>query len=574
METSPYSDIPKPAEPPPSPPSAAALIELAREGAKQWAKWRRLNAVLELDYRPVFEALLDGQVETPTAEQLMALVKAGPELWNAWRWQNSSFRPSFENWTFGNYISDFSLFDLKRVSFVRSIFEADMSFNAAEFHKTDFSEAVFERTARFRGVSGSAQFNGAKFAGEVNFEAASLREVSFDDATFGWLANAVPDAPEWPSEFSFQGAQFLDGASFRRTFFGSHVKGWRVAPVATVFSGAQFSENVCFEGTVFAGAVNFEAWSAEQVQKFWEATAVNIFLHRENPRSRSVRMSSTEETSSFVDQRVLFSARKRVASDSFRRISFAGTLFGDEVEFEGRSFRGTTNFGRLPAAAAGHVTILRQTANGPEQILGAVDAGQQVMFAKAPRLYNCQLHRDTNILAAKFEDWKAEGAAAAYRSLKQAMNAQLATKEEQYFYRLEMMAEQHHLKGPMRWLYAAYGKVSDYGLSVERPVLAIVILWFVGLLALAVLQTPAFLAAAHASLDRDQATAVFAYSFVQILPLPGIDETGKQLFKMIYPLPSAAWVALFSMFNVITKTVSLILFFLLGLGLRNQFKFK
>jgi uncharacterized protein YjbI with pentapeptide repeats len=569
MDKSP--DSPEPDE---LPPSAAELIELAREGAKQWEKWRKLNGLLELDYQPVFEALLDGQVETPTAQQLMALVKAGPELWNAWRKHNQLFHPSFKNSMFGFEIHDFSLFDLSSVSFAGARFQADMSIDVAKFHNTDFSGTVFQRTARFRGVSGSVRFNGANFAGMVDFSAAILSEVSFDDATFGWLADAVPDAPEWPSAFSFRGAQFLNGASFRRAFFGSHVKGWRVAPAETVFSGAQFSENVCFEGTVFAGAVNFEAWTAEQVQAFWVRTATELFLFRDSQRSRMVRLNHAQERDSFVAQRAIFSVEQKVTSDSFRRISFAGAHFRDEAEFEGRRFCGMTNFGPLPAAAAGHVTIVRQTANGPEQVLDVADAGQLVIFARAPRLYNCLLHRDTNILAAKFQDWRAEGAAAAYRSLKHAMNAQLATKEEQYFYRLEMMAEQHHMKRPIRWLYAAYGTVSDYGLSVKRPMVAIFIVWVVCLLILALLQTPAFLAAAHTSPDLNQVAAVVAYSIVQILPVPGIDETGKQLFKMIYPDPSTLWVAFFSVFNAITKTVNLILFFLLGLGLRNQFKFK
>jgi hypothetical protein len=156
------------------------------------------------------------------------------------------------------------------------------------------------------------------------------------------------------------------------------------------------------------------------------------------------------------------------------------------------------------------------------------------------------------------------------------MNKQLAVREEQLFFKLEMKAEQHEATGLKRFLFDWYDRLSDFGESIWLPLRALLVLVAFDAFVLALLQTRVCLVGqGGCSFDLAQGVGVVAYAFADVLPIPGLDKATEGLFKSLYfEGQGALWLAGFGFLSAVVKTSSFVLLFLIGLGLRKQFKFK
>ncbi len=245
---------------------------------------------------------------------------------------------------------------------------------------------------------------------------------------------------------------------------------------------------------------------------------------------------------------------------------FSGAKFLGEFDFSNRQFKSKTRFSMLPDHFK--TGILK---------IGDADI---VVFEKPPIFHGCEIHQDISFEGARFPPATgSEEAACAYRTLKLAFSKQQAIREEQRFFRLEMEEEKegHRVKGREAakrfhlfvafreygtwFLYWLYKQMSDYGFSMVRPLLMLVLLWllfaqfygtYTGIKVCFDVWTD------HCKVQTDWLN----YSLQQALPLPGFDKLKQSIDGV-----SIAWVA-------VQKTLSLAAIFLIGLALRNLFKLK
>ncbi|MDC7703833.1 hypothetical protein [Vogesella indigofera] len=192
---------------------------------------------------------------------------------------------------------------------------------------------------------------------------------------------------------------------------------------------------------------------------------------------------------------------------------------------------------------------------------------------KVPEFHGCELHQDTTFDGAKFPPASGnDEAARAYRTLKLAFNKQLALREEQRFFKLEMEEEALREQGLKHWLFWAYKHFSDYGFSVWLP-----LRWALCVSALMAMLY-GVLSVLGNCLLADVATCHFApqwltFSLLQTLPAPGMDKMAMVAADKF--LPDDGWWGLgVSVLVIFHKAVVIAALFLVGLALRNLFRLK
>jgi len=398
--------------------------------------------------------------------------------------------------------------------------------NAANFSGYDFTEVEI----RFAGFDfgGFVDFSHCIFPGGIlSFFGSKFGDYcDFRGARFG--DGCTFDKSNFEGRVCFIGSQFGLNTSFHKVEFCADVN----------FLGAQFGPNTQFLGCVFKGWVNFSASSWEQLKELNEWG---------DDQFAKVRQ---------------FSRRLNVSPDSFWQIDFRGTQFlgypaknGEtSLDFSNRKFLARLDFSPLD--------------------------GSPVKFASVPKFHGCEFHQDTSFEDALFPGPSGnDKAARAYRAIKLAFSKLQAIREEQRFFRLEMDEEKegHRIKGrdaikkalpymALReggtWiLYWLYKQASDYGFSVTKPFLVLVMLWLLF----------AQIYGSYTGVERcydiwrahcEIQGGWLSYSLQQALPLPGFNKLKPAIDGV-----SVAWVAFH-------KTLSIAAVFLIGLALRNLFKLK
>lgn len=198
----------------------------------------------------------------------------------------------------------------------------------------------------------------------------------------------------------------------------------------------------------------------------------------------------------------------------FQRVSFEGSVFGrgnfercsfpEHARFDKAVFDGSAEFGRATfegtctfqgAEFRGGLWLLSGENNGianknsavannfsackfygvadfsDRKFTGATDfSGAQ--FHCAPKFHNSSLHQDTSFENAVFHDITSQGAARAYRTLKQEMERVRAWDVAGRFFNLEQSAKLAEISGIDRYLAVAYNLISNYGNSTTRPIAA------------------------------------------------------------------------------------------------------
>jgi uncharacterized protein YjbI with pentapeptide repeats len=402
-----------------------------------------------------------------------------------------------------------------------------VKFEGAQFgHDVKFDSTVFRLGANFRG---------ARFGNSLSFAHVAIfcdnvlpitaDWICFENAVFGDNARIYQLYCNWGRgidnmpEVSFKGVRFGDRARFI------------IAANSTPFRSLDISSATFGKGADFSGSF-FKEMASFQGSRFGEDT--------------------TFANAQFDDvdfQKCRFGDWVDFKGPDFRWTSFVEAVFEGRAHFSNRTFKAHTNFSR-------------------------------VRFDKVPLFHDCKLHQDTEFEEDSFpsEPEGTPNAARAYRTLKLAMSTHQATREEQFFFRREMREERvalwrtgrSHLQ--MRsLLYWVYEVLSDYGASVRRPALGFVLLCIVFAALYAGSSESAIPWLPGRAFDGAQTADWLTYSFVNSLPLGGLEEPTRELRAALFGGKPAAWLPVLL---VVHKVLSLLFLFLVGLALRNLFKLK
>jgi hypothetical protein len=159
------------------------------------------------------------------------------------------------------------------------------------------------------------------------------------------------------------------------------------------FLGVKFFKDVTFANANVGCSILFANYKNHHTSFHGECDFACNFEETEN-----IILNDTDEI--FQNQEIV------IKLDSFHHIAFLGVTFHGDLTFENRKFEKKTIF-------------------------------KEVIFEKAPKFHNCNLHQDTDFQGSEFRDTFTEGAERAYRSLKLMMNNKSAGRESGMFFSLE-----------------------------------------------------------------------------------------------------------------------------------------
>lgn len=339
-------------------------------------------------------------------------------------------RADFKGVAFPNGFDFAGISDMLHVDFAVATFDGEANFIGAIFGSgAGFVGATFSGAARFDGATfnGAARFQVATFGGGAIFKRARFGWAHFDGATFEWADfegatieyGAYFDGATFSGEAFFKGTTFSSEASFKGRTFGGRA----------VFEGAIFASEAYFKGAIFSDLAFFRG-------------------------AKFVSMADFEEVifQGFAD----FSAGKVADSwRSFQNIDFSKSTFVGTCSFNDRSFVTDASFN------------------------GAV-------FKDLAEFHGCTFHpgmsfHQTKFLKTKGEDDDAtEKLERSYRTLKLEMEKLRARNEEADFFALEMECRRQRGSVPPfeRFAATAYKHLSDYGRSVDLPLIWLLILTY------------------------------------------------------------------------------------------------
>ena len=359
---------------------------------------------------------------------------------------------------------------------------------------------------------GEAHFEGSGFGGEATFRGAKFFDVAlFDRAVFSKGADFREAT--FSRRASFAGAQFGAEGRFDVARFSGH----------TSFDDAHFTTNGRFQRTTFSSVVSFLRTKFEGEARFVEMNCLG-----------DVRFSDTELKG---NTRFL---RSRFLSDT----QFGGTNFGGAVnDFSYSYFARVADF-------------------------------RTAIFAAAPNLHGTTIHYATNGEGGVWRRILRRAAhpddTARYRRMKQLASEAKDHEREISFFADELRAKRFYEIDQFLSMVPniAYDWLSNYGRSIARPV--------VGLLLMIGIAWFAIIEAHWRALDGDGAKlgASFVVATTNSALLLGADkwDLRARALKTIYPGSAADLGLLGSVLAYSQSALSLFLFFLIGLALRNRFR--
>lgn len=221
---------------------------------------------------------------------------------------------SFRGATFGN-----------AASFERTLFGDDAEFDDAVFgDNACFDDAIFGNNARFNNATfeGNARF-GTKFGDDDRFGAKFGGKASFNDAKFNNVATF--ESASFEGDARFTGAAFGAGARFNEATFGSDAQfGRTIFGDGARFDKAAFGADARFDRATFKGTAIFDAARRErELVEF----------------SKSPHFSSRFEAYEAPN-----SSENLNLGSSFRSVCFSHARFLGVASFVDRDFKGEADF--------------------------------------------------------------------------------------------------------------------------------------------------------------------------------------------------------------------------------------
>lgn len=425
--------------------------------------------------------------------------------------------------------------------FLRCIFP-DARFNDSIFLKgAEFSDCIFEGDCIFAGSHSRGNvglnFRASKFNRLANFQQMIVDgSLGFEriEASQVFLLDTHSSAPEVIGIH----AKFHGGATMRGSF------------ASATFAGASFTQPFECRNASFEGDVDFRGCKFEGGLELDGRIAGTADLSRMHVKGfawlRGVQFENHVDLKDSVFERHAdFDATSNATT--IPSLDAEGATFKEICSFNGRTFGGDTSF-------------------------------RATTFEKAPEFHNCELFPATDFTKVKLHDWKSPHAEASYRSLRQACNEIEDHHNEIFFFSQEMRARRAKQGLVLKGLYGLYEALSNYGLSVWLPLRAFMALLLIafatyGALDLFTDSNRKCIQAPHCSMELQstKVESIGTFALAQAVPfVPAVKEAAQK--------PSALWPGhpmlqlVIELVAVLHALVSVVLLFLVVLGLRNQFR--
>ena len=311
-----------------------------------------------------------------------------------------------------------------------------LDMRGAQFHgDAQFSEARFY---------GGAQFGGVQFYGDARFGTTHYeKDAEFSEAQFH-------------GDAQFSEARFHGGAQFGGVQFYGYAR----------FGVAQFEKDAEFSEAQFHGDAQFGSAKFRSKADFGVARFHGDGCFRE---AQLYRLAEFREAQFHQEAQ-------------FEEVQFHGEADFDEAQFHGDAlFSGSANPAQSQARQF-NITSFRRALFGARAIFSNREFRDQTdfsgcVFKRAPIFHGSILHQDTAFGKVKFQDVTSRGADRAYRTLRHAMEGHRARAEEGMFYTLEQKARRRnmHRFDPAYWMSLGYEFGSNYGFSIVRPFVWLVV---------------------------------------------------------------------------------------------------
>jgi|GEM_PF-2022970 len=548
-----------------------------------------------------------------TQEECLKMAQLGKKAWNEWQQNTPIDFVDFSGIDFETKNINFSNFIFEsRVSFKNSIFGTDenCNFNNTTFKKAvHFNDCTFANNATFNNVifyqicffervkfqkessflqiefKSNAEFINCQFNGKVNFSNSKFSKGNtfinsqfFDDAIYS--PSIVTGSADFQNCIFHKTANFSNikiekAALFAKTRFEStaYFRGVNFQDIAIFraaefrgdadFSNTSFLKSSNFKYTQFGGLTNFEKAIFTEIADFRATQFISDELLHEKHQDSAINFSGALFHSDAIfnishwnslqpiyreryAERKKWSEQHGVSTEKLASTDFRGAQFNGNTSFQGRKFIGPTDFGPLVEERNIRATI----------------------FKYAPNFHECEFHQNTTFHKARFPPPSGnDSAARAYRTLKLAFSKKYDLRQEQNFYKLEMLEELKSDKASKYFISILFSWLSDFGFSIGRPLILILLSTILATSAYGLLADLEFCNPNSNGCDMFGTLLQFS-----LFAIPGFEKIS---LDAIYPLFKSenlnTWtiVILF-----IHKLIMLLSLFLLGLALRNLFKMK
>lgn len=500
-------------------------------------------------------------------EETVALFMRGQTAWNDWAR---------------------TLLEEKQVAVTAGTFSGDLRIEWENRARVDFTSHPFIVAAHFKGCvfPSHSDFTSSKFFEEAEFEEATFHDnARFDSASFAKMA--------W-----FDSAIFKANAWFESAVFGKNVS----------FNEVDFKDDASFEKAKFDGEALFEEAKLRGDVSFLRAVLRNTssFDYAEIGGEANFANATFEAAASF--NRCTF----------FEGANFRETVFDKKVSFAHTSFGGPTSFAEARFNADPSFVAMRCESSFAlpyAEFLLPPDFAQ-AHFDEAPNLERLYIRNR----------WADKDSPSRWRSLGRLANQGLDHERELRFFAEEMKAHRHRADHPFPslqnylrrskqigtgerkdvWVWSAgdrartlpvwtgvsrywvgmvYQATSDFGRSISLPILW----WCVGVLVFAVIylfgghlgdaNPLALLQAPCEDSTETQSATALTLSFSRALIFSGLsnsDAVGQSYHCLFGDSTSGStitpnWAILV---GYVQTVFSIVMLFLAGLGLRNNFRIR
>ena len=241
-----------------------------------------------------------------------------------------------------------------------------------------------------------------------------------------------------------------------------------VFPAFSHFGGAEFGAHASFAGAVFLGLAQFSGAVFRDGANFTGAQ----FLGAANFQDAGFHSRSALGRAGF--RRAVFSGPVRFSDAVFETpAQFTGARFHDEAQFWGASFKAPVQFA---AQVDGDADFSHA------QFSAQADFSQAQFSSLPPAFHHARLHLGCRFAGADghWPNHASPEMVARYASLRRAMRGLGRAEAEALFLMHEMRGRKRLAPAHIAVLYWAFDVVSRYGHSVGRPVLAMALIWLLG----------------------------------------------------------------------------------------------
>ncbi|MEL8054808.1 MAG: pentapeptide repeat-containing protein [Pseudomonadota bacterium] len=485
------------------------------------------------------------------------------------------------------------------LSFERAAFFGHSSFARAIFNgQADFEDVVFGAPANFKGAKlrQYTSFRGTKFLEDVDFRSVEFySHVNFSNVVFKGYA-------------AFRSVIFAGDAGFEHASFSSITDfDYATFSEAAYFNDAAFDGNTFFNRGSFCKSANFEGGAFSGPARFDEAVFLsdtifsgNSALVLSEERAGSKQAAQCYFRMASFDNAIFMGAARFDNRDFHSAASFDGAKFYREAEFHGSSLHRGILFTQTTFDLA--LTPEKRTPDAiPKDalerlykaaMLGTSEDEKQDLETWAKQRFAEIAKRDdaikpeTDPARSRYFERVEEG----FRTLKHAMEDRRNRGQEARFFQLELRArrERRDEKFVPKWeriFSDVYKWTSNFGTSVGRPLLCLLLLTVIGFPFLYLLMGAGF---THWPTAAEFGDAM-GYSFARIMPFGPWEDpkpcsmTGRMLAEIVQPdCPPVQGLAdlhyrggtpfWLRFWGSVQSFSALVLVFLSGLAIRRRFQ--